>query len=510
MHALALYNEPIKTRRIESTIVQSPASALHRRFEQLFDCEDPSERGRAFEKLLHDRLRLDGFRVEADARTAAPRQTDLFARFGSADYVIEAKWQSSKIDIADIDNLRVRLQRTAGDIIGCFFSMSDYTDTAINQVTQERTREILLFNAAEMNAIFAHRIQINDLIKRKRDALRIQAQVCFMTPGTQSTTDMAWPTPRYEFIVNSAPTPWLHCHTNSDDTAFLLSLPEISRSGTCVRLNLRIEMATPEELASLFSVAVRDIGLSNEGTFAIHQGTHAWYGFGINQFLTAIQSWKDRYEHAGLADYHHSEELAYFDSLNGKLLAITARQRVGDSVFLHSSEIELHLPGIPIKPTGLQRLCDATHNQEAYLETVHDMKPDETRCEKHKTPVTAIAQITATIQEEETVVAGIVIKNPFYGENALVAPEGQQKYSALPHLAASEFLICDLDQWHDTNDQVQQYFVRQVSAMWVGHMPLLDVMCTWDSLVSPRKPRRSRVEFGKLAERLMREYEDSE
>jgi len=131
--------------------------ALRHHFEQLFDATDPADRGRRFEKLLRRRLALEVFHVELNPKIAAPRQTDLFARLGTIDYVIEAKWQTDKIGIADIDNVRIRLQRMPTDVVACIFSMSDYSEQAIDQVVQDRTREILLFNAAEINAIFQQR-----------------------------------------------------------------------------------------------------------------------------------------------------------------------------------------------------------------------------------------------------------------------------------------------------------------------------------------------------------------
>jgi hypothetical protein len=149
----------------EERALESPASALRNRFEQLFDSTDAADRGRRFEKLIRGRLALEGFHVELNPKIAAPRQTDLFTRLGTTDYFIEAKWQSDKIGIADIDNIRIRLQRMPTDVVACIFSMSDYSQQAIDQVGQDRTREILLFNAAEINAIFQQRAEVAELLR---------------------------------------------------------------------------------------------------------------------------------------------------------------------------------------------------------------------------------------------------------------------------------------------------------------------------------------------------------
>lgn len=492
--------------------MESTASALCRRFEQLFDSTDPADRGRRFEKLLRHRLRLEGFQVELNPKIAAPRQTDLFARVGLTDYIIEAKWQTDKIGIADIDNIRIRLQRTPTDVVACIFSMSDYSEQAVDQIVQDRTREILLFNAAEINAIFQQRVHVAELLNKKRDALRINACVLFTdAPSAVTIADPTWPISKQQLFIDGQQVPWFHCRTRDNDVGFLLTDVEINLSGHCVRLALRLDIARPEELAGIFSAVTRHVGLSDEGTFAIHQSGHAWYGFGIAHFLNAIQAWEERYAALKMTNYHHSEELAYFDSCNGRLLALTARQRVGDSVFLHSAELELHLPGIPVNGTGLQQLCAATQNPNAHLEPVLGFEPDRVRREYRQTPVTAVAQIVAIHLDGEQMVTGIVINNPFFGTAPLAPPEGKQKYSPLPYLADTELLVCDLAHWHEPGEIVQNYFFRELSGIWTGHMPVFEIMCEWDEIASGTKPRPNSAEaFERACDRILKEYAEDE
>jgi len=353
---------------------------------------------------------------------------------------------------------------------------------------------------------------VAELLSKKRDALRINASVLFTdVPSVVTTADPVWPKSKYELFMDGQRVPWLHCRTGDDDVGFLPANVEINLSGHCMRLELRLKIATPEELAGVFSAIARHVGLSDEGTFAIHQSGYAWYGFGIVQFLNAIQAWEKRYSALELTDYHHSEELAYFDSCSGRLLALTARQRVGDSVFLHSAEIELHLPGIPINGTGLQRLCVATQNPDAYLEPVLNFAPDRTRREYSQTSLTAVAQIVASGLDDEQMVSGIVIKNPFFGTDALALPKGKQEHSPLPYLSDAELLVCDLAHWHEPGEIVRSYFFRELIGIWTGHMPLFDIMCEWDEIASGTKPRPdSATAFEQTCERMLREYEEDE
>jgi hypothetical protein len=148
-------------------------------FDRLLESEDAAGRGSAFEKLLGARLMADGFDVRFNPKSARPRQTDLVAIHDSQHFLIEAKWRKRSVDVSDVDSLRMRLSRIPSDFVGCIFNMSGYTSSAIEQVEGNRTREILLFNAAEINSIFAERLEVHELIRRKRDSLRIEGRVWF-------------------------------------------------------------------------------------------------------------------------------------------------------------------------------------------------------------------------------------------------------------------------------------------------------------------------------------------
>jgi hypothetical protein len=50
---------------------------------------------------------------------------------------------------------------------------------------------------------------------------------------------------------------------------------EVNLNGHYMRLARRLKIATPEELAGVFSTIARHVGLSDEGAFAIHQGGYA-------------------------------------------------------------------------------------------------------------------------------------------------------------------------------------------------------------------------------------------
>src|SRR5207244_2066171 len=115
-----------------------------------------------------DILQRDGFVSKRNAKAAMPRQTDLFASYKDTDFLIEVKWKSKKIDIADVASLKDRLRRVPTDIIAVIFGMSMFTDQAISEIQSDRSREILLVNSEEVAGLVSQELNVFQLVQRKR------------------------------------------------------------------------------------------------------------------------------------------------------------------------------------------------------------------------------------------------------------------------------------------------------------------------------------------------------
>jgi Restriction endonuclease len=103
-------------------------------------------RGREFEAEVAKFLRTAGFDVTPNAKTAKPRQTDLFAKGDNLDLLVEVKNQKRDLDVSDIDALRSRLDRTPPDIVGAIFTTSGLTKNAIAEIEKDRIRPFGTWN----------------------------------------------------------------------------------------------------------------------------------------------------------------------------------------------------------------------------------------------------------------------------------------------------------------------------------------------------------------------------
>jgi Holliday junction resolvase len=86
--------------------------------------QSAAKRGSAFEMEIAGLLRAGGFDITMNAGAARPRQTDIHAQREGITLLVEAKNRRRKVDVADVDDLRVRLQRTTADVVGVVFTAS--------------------------------------------------------------------------------------------------------------------------------------------------------------------------------------------------------------------------------------------------------------------------------------------------------------------------------------------------------------------------------------------------
>jgi hypothetical protein len=325
-------------------------------------------------------------------------------------------------------------------------------------------------------------LSIFDLLESKKHALRVNAQVTFIRPKPDEDFPIVLPETdtRYESPTDGR-TSYISTASGGEDIGFMSQIPEFrSPSSGDFVLRLRLSISTVKDLALTLSKLNSTLGLSASGTFAIHQRTHAWYGCGAKEFLLAVSDWKNRYEHADLKNAHHSEELSYFDFSKGSLIAFSGRQRVADDfVFLHGSEIEVWLQGLPVDSKRLLEFCAFTGNDDAQFELTPYLSSKHFRLKSDKLVVQPIARLI-TKDKDLDWVSGVVVKNPFRRRS----PNHKEiDQDLIKTLRRSEVLVCHLGQWHVAGDVVDRYFLTNVFSLWAGHIPVVNVMADWNKFV---------------------------
>jgi hypothetical protein len=466
---------------------------LERGFDSLLGETDRHQRGYQFQKWLRDVLLRAGFEVHANPRMAKPRQTDISARRANRDYLIEAKWRQAAVDVADIDALRSRLNRTPSDVVGCFFSLSDYGKNAIAAVEGDRTREILLFNAAEIQNLARSPSTLAQLIEDKRTSLRVHARVKFAGADAIHVlpAEIRLPSSVLQFWCNGSAIAYVASATDNMDIIFTQEhLDPIGSSGDPeFALRLDLDVRHLSELRQVLGMLHNHLDLSAAGTFAIHQTKATWHGAGAEHFLAAAAGWQSRYRATAFESFHHSEDLHYVDEFSYGRLVLTARQRVGESVFLHSAEAEIRLPGIPVDREPLLELCRKTGNRDAFLTICTAKLFEELRFRSDRTTIEPLGLILSTKSAKERAVCGVVARNPFFGKPSALTRAGLTHGSQIEYLSSVEILCCTLKDWHDEADEIDEYYLTGIQSKWLGQALVMRPSCTWRAITDrPNKP----------------------
>ncbi len=139
---------------------------LNKDYCQLVVSSDLQRRGYRLEivlKQLFELFDLDpkaSFKIEGE-------QIDGAFTFDGADYLFEAKWQNELVRANALDSLASKVQRKLDNTLGLFLSINGFSLEGINAHSSGR-KVLLLMDGSDIMAVLDGRIELPELLKRKR------------------------------------------------------------------------------------------------------------------------------------------------------------------------------------------------------------------------------------------------------------------------------------------------------------------------------------------------------
>ena len=127
---------------------------------------DPQPRGFALEKLLHDVF--DAF--DLDPRRSfriVGEQIDGGFTLGGEYFLLEAKWHQTPTARDELDVFSARVGRRGENTLGLFIAINGFEPTAVHIHSGNRS-PILLMDGSDLYAVLDVRIDLRDLLSRKR------------------------------------------------------------------------------------------------------------------------------------------------------------------------------------------------------------------------------------------------------------------------------------------------------------------------------------------------------
>jgi hypothetical protein len=126
----------------------------------------PQQRGYALEKFLNELFAL--FDIDAKAPFAIRGEQIDGAFTFDGEYLLEAKWHDAKTPPAHVDTFARKVGRKLDNTLGLFVSMNGYQDSVFDLMKQGGRPSVILVDGADLHAVIDERIDLPDLLRRKR------------------------------------------------------------------------------------------------------------------------------------------------------------------------------------------------------------------------------------------------------------------------------------------------------------------------------------------------------
>lgn len=472
-------------------------------FSKLLKLPNPHLRGKEFERMLANLMHVEGCEVFLNSAAAKPRQTDLAINCSEGTFLAEAKWKKGRVDVGDIDSFRNRIRRGVPGTWGCLFSMSDYSKTALDELLRDKALPILPFNAAEINLLFNGKLSFLDVLRRKKSSLRDKSKLLFVDQKRARAYGAALRPAAEQIRVKKRQLDWWECEATDYDLVYARSHPYVAwNSHSPQAVTTSVDVSSVEDLERVFVAASKALNLTGNGTFTIYQENRNWHGIGISNWMKCISDWEKRYASQSWDSYHHSEELAYFEQFDVGMFAISGRQRVGESSFLHSFELEFLLPGIPIDTDPYKTLMQIAGADSPFFY----QKGDPERSVIHLKPSVRldVCGLIVSTEFEQPSISGVLAANPFFRTDMKVVL-GEKYVAEADWVTESQTLSCHLKDWIPYGTEVDEYKLMNFSFIRVRNLKIVVPSCTW-SHITKRAPRDRLQSFEKVAGEIMRKY----
>jgi hypothetical protein len=160
----------------------------------------------------------------------------------------------------------------------------------------------------------------------------------------------------------------------------------------------------------------------------------------------------------------------------GGLVCISSRQDTRGEGYLHSSRMEMILPGLPVNISGIQKFCEFVRQPDASLEIIRE-NPVKVLGFERGIKLEPVAMIISNSGDQEFA-SGLVVKNPFLNQ-PIPKPPQEIRDDLFYQLSSQELLFCALRQWHTPNDLMDYYELHFAQACWIEHIPAFYIACDW-------------------------------
>lgn len=127
---------------------------------------EPQEKGYKLEKIINELFKLYDLYPRASYRIDG-FQIDGAFTFEATDYLLEAKCTKNPVPRTELDSFKVKIDNALENTLGLFISINGFEESVVKVHSHNRAK-MLLADGGDIIAVLEKRIDLADLIRRKR------------------------------------------------------------------------------------------------------------------------------------------------------------------------------------------------------------------------------------------------------------------------------------------------------------------------------------------------------
>lgn len=460
---------------------------LQDKFNKVKEIKDKIERGYKLEEIIQDLLRYSGHNPKRKRGiTNLGDQIDLFAEIDKNELLVECRFQKKKVGQDDIQKFHTSLARRPHNIIGIYFSMSEYSEGVYNFVSKELKPLIILFNRIEIECLMNGSEDFDKLLREKIHSQSQEGKLYFrkerrMIDRSKDIIDA----PRYHdiFIGNKKVD---YCSSKSSETGCVVFSPSYY---SFKKRNYLIEAYIPSmeysEFYEILDTYNSLFGVTESASFCINQTNYSWFGLDVNNFLSALKNRNKRYKRFQNIKKHHTEAVTFMDEFYRGIFSLSAQPSIEGDRIRHVS-INFMFEEMPFNVARYQKFFETLDFNAEYIETLDYQMVTLLDLKKYgNISVKKVGEVREKWMDDIWI-KGLLCKNPFHGKNIeLIDDKDNNKFLGKKELLSSiEYLLTYMPHYHTLSTKIKDYNFREIRIGFVhssGFPTLLvNVIVDWE------------------------------
>jgi hypothetical protein len=161
--------------------IQAELPRLREEFHTLACAIDRQAAGLALEKFLNRLFQIFGLNPREPFRVVG-EQIDGSFELDHEVYLLEVKWESTKIDEAALLTFRGKIEGKSVFTRGLFFAINGFTDVAVVAITKGKQPTFILADGGDLSPVFEQVIRLDDLLRYKMRKLAETGEMLTRAP----------------------------------------------------------------------------------------------------------------------------------------------------------------------------------------------------------------------------------------------------------------------------------------------------------------------------------------